>query len=250
MFRLCREAVELSRRRLSVKAIHQGTVMAKKHCSLSRTSRVLIVEDHPMMRVGLVTQISDTPDLEVCAEAETAREAIAAIETTNPDLAIIDISLKDSHGLDLIKDVQTRFPRVKVLVLSAFEESLYAERALRAGAMGYVNKQQASESILDAIRAVLSGKHFLSREMMQRVVGQAVGHAGSTVGSPVDTLSDRELEVFEWIGKGQTTSAIARKLHLSPHTVDTHRERIKKKLGLANSNELQREAAQWLLENR
>ena len=224
--------------------------MNKRNCSLARTSRVLIVEDHPMMRVGLATQISDTPDLEVCGEAEGVCDALAAIKETCPDLAIIDISLKDSHGLDLIKQVSSRFPKVKMLVLSAFEESLFAERALRAGAMGYVNKQQASESILDAIRAVLSGKYFLSAEMTERVVCQTVGHAKSGDRSPVETLSNRELEVFELIGKGHTTSVIARMLHISPHTIDSHRERIKQKLKLTNANELQREATQWVLENR
>ena len=224
--------------------------MNRKNCSLARTSRVLIVEDHPMMRVGLATQISDTPDLEVCGEAESVCDALVEIKAKCPDLAIIDISLKDSHGLDLVKQINSRFPKVKMLVLSAFEESLFAERALRAGAMGYVNKQQASESILDAIRAVLSGKYFLSAEMTERVVCQTVGHARSADRSPVETLSDRELEVFEQIGKGQTTSVIARALHVSPHTIDSHRERIKQKLNLANANELQREATQWVLENR
>ena len=222
---------------------------AKERRSLTRPSKILIVDDHPMMRAGLSAQISDEPDLEVCGQAEDVNDALVAIKSTSPDLAIIDIALKESNGIDLIKDIKSRFPSVKMLVLSAYQELLYAERALRAGAMGYLNKQETGTKIFEAIRTVLAGDRYLSPEMTQRLVGQAIGASDSTKTSPVETLSDRELEVFQLIGKGLSTGAIARRLHLSPHTIDTHREKIKQKLNVKRANELQREATQWILEN-
>jgi len=216
--------------------------------SLTRPSRIVIVDDHPMMRAGLAVQISDKPGLEVCGQAEGVKDALAVIKSTSPDLAIIDIALKEGHGIDLIKDVNARFPGVRMLVLSAYKESLYAERALRAGALGYLNKQETGLSIFEAIRTVLSGGRYVSEETTKRLIDQAVG-AAPAHSSPVQTLSDRELEVFQLIGEGLTTSAIARRLHLSPHTIDTHREKIKLKLGVQTVNELHREATQWVLEN-
>ena len=216
---------------------------------LGKKLRILIVDDHPMMRDGLATKISKDPDFEVCGQAEDVNDALAAVKSTSPDLAIVDIALKEGHGIELIKDIKSRFPSVKTLVLSSYQESLYAERALRAGAMGYLNKQETGEKIFDAMRTVLAGDRYLSPEMMQRLLGQAVGAADAGRASPVETLSDRELEVFQLIGNGQTTTAIANRLHLSPHTIDTHREKIKHKLNLKNATELQREATQWMLEN-
>jgi DNA-binding NarL/FixJ family response regulator len=211
--------------------------------------RILIVDDHPMMRAGLAAQISDEPDLEVCGQAEGVNDALDAVKSSVPDLAIIDIALKEGHGIDLVKDIKSRFPNVKMLVLSAYKESLYAERALRAGAMGYLNKQETGDKIFDAIRTVLAGDRYVSEEMTKRLVSQAIGVADPSKASPVETLSDRELEVFQLIGEGLTTGAIARRLHLSPHTIDTHREKIKQKLNVRTANELQREATQWQLEN-
>jgi DNA-binding NarL/FixJ family response regulator len=216
--------------------------------ALSKT-RILIVDDHPMMRAGLAMQISEEPDLEVCGQSEDVNDALAAVKSTNPDLAIIDIGLKEGHGIDLIKDIKSRFPSVKMLVLSAYKESLYAERALRAGAMGYLNKQETGQKIFEAIRIVLDGDRYVSAEMTKRLVGQAIGATDPTKTAPVESLSDRELEVFQLIGDGLTTAAIARRLHLSPHTIDTHREKIKQKLNVKTANELQREATQWMLEN-
>lgn len=222
--------------------------------SLNRVARILIVDDHPMMRDGLTAQISTQPDLEVCGEAEDVADALLLVRSTSPDLAIIDVSLKKGHGLELIKQIKARFPAVKMLVLSAYHESLFGERALRAGANGYLNKQETRQKLFQAIRAILAGELYISPELTQRLVGRAVGHkSGGAVNAgladPVEVLSDRELEVFQLIGQGITTSAIAKRLHLSPHTVDTHREKIKAKLNLKNSAELQREATQWVLEN-
>lgn len=222
---------------------------AKKRRSLTRPARIVIVDDHPMMRQGLAAQISDEPDLEVCGQAEDVNDALALVKSTSPDLAIIDIALKEGNGIDLVKDIKSRCPSVKMLVLSAYQESLYAERALRAGAMGYLNKQETGQEIFEAIHTVLAGDRYISPEMTQRLVGQAIGVADPTKTSPVDTLSDRELEVFHLIGEGLTTSAIARRLHLSPHTIDTHREKIKQKLNIRNATELAQRAVQWVLEN-
>ncbi len=218
--------------------------------SYSKIIRILIVDDHPMMRAGLEAQISDQPDLEVCSQAEDIPDALAALKSSQPDLAIIDIALKTGHGLDLIKEIRARFPQVKMLVLSAYKESLYAERALRAGALGYLNKQETGEKLFEAIRTVLAGDRYLGPEMTQKLVSLAIGSTDPIKTSPVETLSDRELEVFQLIGEGLTTSAIARHLHLSPHTIDTYREKLKQKLNVKTANELQREATSWVLENR
>lgn len=219
-----------------------GTPLGRKH-------RVLIVDDHAMVRDGIKLQVSMHQDLEVCGEAESADEALALIKQTHPDLVIVDISLKSGHGIALIKQIKSYDGTIKVLVSTMYNESLYAERALRAGALGYLNKQESRDKVIDAIRAVLDGKRYVSPQMTERLVGQAIGNSNSAHSSPIDTLSNRELEVFQLIGEGVTTGAIARKLHLSPHTIDTHREKIKTKLGLKNSGELQRAAVQWVLEN-
>lgn len=212
--------------------------------------KILIVDDHTMVRDGLRFQLSKYQDLEICGEAENVDEAFELVKQTHPHLLIIDISLKRGHGLDLVKMIRRHDASIKMLVSTMYNESLYAERSLRAGAHGYINKQESREKLLDAVRAVLSGQRYLSPEMTNRLVGQAVGsRIDSAHTSPVETLSTRELEVFKMIGDGLTTGAIARQLHLSPHTIDTHREKIKGKLGLKNSGELQREAVHWVLEN-
>jgi len=222
---------------------------SKASRSLARSTKILIVDDHPMMRAGLAAQISDEPHLEVCGQAQGVDDALDVVATTRPDLAIIDISLKEGNGIDLVKEIRARFPSVKMLILSAYQESLYAERALRAGAMGYLNKQETGEKIFAAIRTVLAGDRFLSPEMTDRLVSQVIAAADSNKKSPVEMLTNRELEVFQLIGQGLTTGAIARQLQLSTHTIDTHREKIKHKLDVKNANALQREATQWVLEN-
>jgi DNA-binding NarL/FixJ family response regulator len=212
-------------------------------------ARVLIVDDHPMMRDGMVTQISNEPDLAVCGEADDVVAALRLVDELNPDLVIIDISLKTGHGIDLIKRIRERHPKLKMLVNSMYGESVYAERSLQAGALGYLSKQTARETLIDAIRTVLSGKIYLSPEMTDRIVKSRVGGMIEPGKSPIASLSDREMEVLTLIGQGNTSGAIAKQLHLSIHTIDTYREKLKSKLNLANGAELNRYAAQWVLEN-
>lgn len=211
-------------------------------------ARILIVDDHPLVREGLAARIDRQPNLELCGECEDVDDALRLITETKPDLVIVDLSLKTGHGLDLIKQIHSRDSHVKILVLSAYDESIYAERALRAGALGYLNKQETRDKVLDAIRAVLDGERYLSNTMTQRLVGKAIGTSG-TAASPVETLTDRELEVFGLIGQGVTTGMIASRLHLSVHTIDSHREKIKNKLGVKNSGELTQRAVRWVLES-
>lgn len=206
------------------------------------------MDDHPIVREGLSMRISAQDDFQVCGEAATEDEAFSLVDSTRPDVIIVDISLKNGNGIDLVKRVKAKFPSVKMLVLSGFQDSLYAERALRAGAMGYLNKQDANEKILDGIRTILEGKRFVSPEIAQRLINHALG-SGDIAKSPIERLSDRELEIFRMIGEGKTTSAIANTLFVSTHTVDTHRENIKRKLDAKNAGELIRAAVQWVLES-
>ncbi|MFN9366239.1 MAG: response regulator [Planctomycetota bacterium] len=210
--------------------------------------RILIVDDHPIVRDGLNLRISAESDLEVCGEAENVVQALEKVEATRPDLVIVDIALKASHGLELIEQLAAKFPQVKMLVVSGFEESLYAERAVRAGANGYLNKQESNEKLIEAIRVVMRGDCYLSEAMKQRMLARVVRRR--TVGSsPAELLTNREMEIFRLIGSGMTTSAIANQLFLSPHTIASHRENIKKKLGVRNAAELNRQAVQWVLEH-
>jgi DNA-binding NarL/FixJ family response regulator len=193
-------------------------------------------------------RISAYSDLQVCGEAQSEDEAMSLVKDTNPHLIIVDISLKGGHGIELIKRVKSSYPNVKMLVSSGFQESLYAERSLRAGALGYLNKQDSGEKVIEAIRTVLRGERYVSPEITQRLVSQALGTKGESK-DPIDLLTDRELEIFRMIGQGKTSAAIAEDLFLSSHTIDTHRENIKRKLGLKNASELNRQAVQFLLEN-
>jgi DNA-binding NarL/FixJ family response regulator len=213
-----------------------------------RTFRILIVDDHPLVREGLRLRLSTQPDMQVCGEAATEDEAVALAKQFVPDLMLIDISLKIGHGLELVKRIRAQHPRIKMLVISGYEESLYGERALRAGALGYLNKQESNERLLEAIHTVMSGRRFVSATLAQQLVGLALGEAPATL-DPMKRLTDRELQVFGLIGQGVKTSAIADQLFISTHTVDSHREHIKDKLGFANAGELNRAAVQWVLEN-
>lgn len=216
--------------------------------SRERPAKILIVDDHPLVRAGLELQISSHEDLQTCGNADGMDEALEIQAQLRPDLIIVDLTLKTGDGLDLIREARRLDPDVKMLVLSAHEESLYAERALGAGASGYVNKQEAPRLIVEAIRHVLSGKRYVSSRTLERITVRAL--EGETIGaSPTDTLSDRELEVFQLIGDGQSTAGIANKLHLSPHTVDSHREHIRYKLGLDNASQLMRRAILFQLES-
>jgi DNA-binding NarL/FixJ family response regulator len=210
---------------------------------------VLIVDDHPAVREALAVRISRSPDLEVCGEAADLTEALHLIDQAPPDVAVIDISLKKGDGIELIKRIKYRDAGVRMLVWSMHSESLYAERALRAGALGYITKEQATDRIVDAIRHVLSGQVYMSSHMTQEFLRQAVGAPKSPMNqSPLAALSDRELEVFRLIGEGHKTRDIALQLHLSVKTVETYRDRIRDKLNLSDSAEVARVALQWVLE--
>jgi len=206
------------------------------------------VDDHPVVREGLAMHLATQADLQVCGEAEDVPGALAQLDSTRPDLAIVDISLKKGNGIDLIGRIKDRCPAVRILVWSMYAENLYAERALRAGAQGYLHKGRATSHLLDAIRAVLAGKVYVSEELADNLLHRVV--RGKTVErSSIDLLSNRELEAFELIGQGQTTEKIAALMNVSPKTVETYRARIKEKLGLSNVTELVHRAAQWVLEN-
>jgi DNA-binding NarL/FixJ family response regulator len=215
--------------------------------NLSKKSRVLLVDDHPLVRRGLAEVISREPDLEACGEAGDVQEAITAVDRIKPDLVVIDLTLRAGHGLELIEMLKGREPQVKMLVSSMHDEMLFAERVLRAGAMGYVSKQEPPETLLRAIRQVLSGEVYLSPRMTNRLLHR-VASGQSSQEDPVQCLSNREIEVYEMIGQGLTIQQIAQRLHLSPKTVETHREKVKQKLNLKSSAELNRRAVQWVLE--
>ncbi len=212
-------------------------------------AKIVIIDDHPSTREGLSTRIALEPDLQVCGEADDIIGGLELIKQKLPDLAIIDISLKTGNGIDLIKQVKDKFRNVRMLVWSMYDESLYAERALRAGALGYINKVNVTDTIIDAIRTVLGGDVFLSPDMSAKVLQRMVSGKHRIDQAPVDTLSDRELETFRLIGHGLNTSDIATKMHLSPKTVETYRARIKEKIGVKYMSELTREATRWVLEN-
>lgn len=208
----------------------------------------MIVDDHPFMRRGLAQTINDMTDMAVCGEAESKTEALERVDELQPDLIVVDISLGDGSGIELIKDVKSRWPDVKMLVSSMHDESLFAERAIRAGALGFVNKGESSQVFVEALQKVRDGKIYLSSRMTDYVLNQFVTASEEPRKSRIDSLSDRELEVFELIGRGMITKQIAARLDLSPKTVETYREHIKMKLNLSNGTELTRHAVQWVLE--
>jgi DNA-binding NarL/FixJ family response regulator len=216
----------------------------------TKRARVLIVDDHPAVRVALAMLIAQESDLELCGEAADLGEALRLVADTQPDVAVIDISLKTGCGIDLIKRIKDRNNAVRMLVWSTHSESLYAERALRAGALGYVNKDQATDKIIEGIRRVLAGKVFLSDAMAETLLQRTVGDTQKeNKHSPLDALANRELEVFRLIGQGVKTAAIAEHLHLSVKTIVTYRERIREKLNLSDGTELAHYATQWMLQN-
>jgi DNA-binding NarL/FixJ family response regulator len=212
-------------------------------------ARVLIVDDHPAVREALSIRVSQAPDLEVCGQAEDVGDALRLVGETKPDIAIVDIALKTGDGIDLIKRIKSRNEHVRMLVWSMYGEDLYAERALRAGANGYITKEHATDQIVDAIRHVLADKVYLSAAMSEKLLHRAVGAGRKRQQPTIDMLSDRELEVFRLIGRGVKTSQIAVQLHLSVRTVWTYRDRIREKLDLNDGAELVRHATHWVLEN-
>lgn len=209
-----------------------------------KISRILLVDDHPMVRERLTDVINRHRDLRTCGEAEDHHEALDAIPGSKPDLVIVDLHLKRSDGLDLIKDIVVRHPGLYMLVLSMHDESSYAERALRAGAHGYITKQHASTDIVAAIRTVLAGEVYMSPGLAVSLACKATGHRPQPTATP-DTLSDREIRVFEYIGQGFRMSEIAEMLHLDQKTIETYRMRIKEKLKLKDANEVLKHAIQW-----
>ena len=216
---------------------------------MSLTTRILLVDDHPLLRSGLALTLADEPDFEVVGQAADAEEALEVVGRLAPDLVVVDLSLPGMGGLELVKHLQTMAPDAKALVVSRHDESLYAERAVRAGAKGYVSKLEAGEKIVEAVRTVLRGGIYLSEEVKDKMLfGAAAGR--DPMSSPLEVLSDRELEVFEMTGRGVETKEVAERLHLSVKTVESYRARIKTKLGLTNSTELIAHAVRWVEDNR
>jgi DNA-binding NarL/FixJ family response regulator len=216
----------------------------------SRVRRILVVDDHPMVRERLAEAIQGEADLMVCGEAEDHLQALKAAASTRPDLIIVDLSLKQSHGLDLIKELRVRHPTLPALVLSMHDDSLHAERVIRAGARGYINKQEATRKVVQAVRTVLVGGFYLSEKMNARLAGKLAGRATIKAGLAVDTLTDRELRVFELIGSGKGTRQIAGELKLDMRTIETYRARIKAKLHLKDADELLQHAIHWTQNRR
>jgi DNA-binding NarL/FixJ family response regulator len=219
--------------------------MSKTH---SEKSRILIVDDHPLFREGLQQMIDRNPDLIVCGEAAAAAEALDAIHEQKPDLVLVDISLGGSSGIDLIKTIKAKYDDLPILVVSMHDESLYAERALRAGAMGYVMKHEPAKTVKAAISKVLGGDIYLSERMSSSMLSKLMRGKGDEPVSPLETLSDRELEVFGMLGQGKGTRLIAEELNLTIATINSFRARIKEKLQLKTSTEVMLHAIQWVRE--
>jgi len=211
----------------------------------TRKKRILIIDDHPMMRDGLRQLMANEADLEICGEADDVSAALAQAQNLKPDLAIVDITLRSGNGLELIKDLQIRSPQTAVLVLSMHDESLYAERVLRAGGRGYIMKQEGGAKILEGIRQVASGRTFVSAAISARILDSFSGH-GQENKSAVDLLTDREFEVFQLIGQGLSTKEMAEKMHVSVKTIEVHRVNIKEKLGTPTAPDLIRFAVRWV----
>jgi DNA-binding NarL/FixJ family response regulator len=209
---------------------------------------VLIVDDHAFLRRGLTQIIDDLPEIAVCGEAAGVDETLGFLRDRRPDIVVLDISLPDGNGLELTKEIKSLWPEIKVLVSSMHDEALFAERALRAGALGYVSKSEDVDAFISALRCVREGRVYLSARMTERLLTRVVSGGPEPTRSPLETLSDRELEVFEMIGRGQSTKQIAAQLALSRKTVETYREHIKSKLDLRNAAELTQHAVQWVLE--
>jgi DNA-binding NarL/FixJ family response regulator len=215
----------------------------------SAVHRILVVDDHPLMRDAFRDLLEEERDLEIVGESESISKAVQLLEERKPDLLLVDISLEDGNGLELIKQARALLPEILIVVVSMHDERLYAERALRAGASGYVSKHEPADVILEGIRQVLSGHIFVSDRMQDRLLRRLQEGGEEVDRSAVESLSDRELEVFEMIGQGLATREIAAKLNLSVKTVDTHRHRIKEKLNIGSGSQLVRHAVRWSLEN-
>ncbi len=230
-----------------VRRIRRVVAQATHNTTGNRKARILLVDDHAVVRFGIAQLINRQPDLEVCAEEENASQAMTAIERLKPDLVIADISLKESSGLELMRNIKASHPRLPVLVLSIHDELVYAEVAFRAGALGYLMKEEALDRVLIAIRRVLSGTVYMSDTLAARLLQRQVrGQMEESQASPADLLSDRELEVFQLTGEWKTTRQIAQELHLSVKTIEYYREQIKRKLNLKSAAELTQHATAWV----
>jgi DNA-binding NarL/FixJ family response regulator len=217
----------------------------KRKTPAAARKKIFIVDDHPMMREGLAQLIAQQGDLIVCGEADDAGTALNQIEKLKPDLALVDITLRSTNGLELMKDLRIRVPAVAILVISMHDESLYAERVLRAGGRGYIMKQEGGKKLMEAIRHVLSGKTYVSEKISARILDIFSGRPSENA-SPVERLTDREFEVFQLIGRGLSTKGIAVKLGVSAKTVEVHRVNIKEKLDIGTAPELIRFAVRWI----
>ncbi len=217
--------------------------------SPSRTTRLLIVDDHPLVRSGIISIIQMEDDLEICGEAEDQTTAMELVAKHSPDLVLVDLSLKNSNGLNLLKGLSQNHPEILTLAVSMHDEYTYAVRCLKAGARGYIMKQEGTEKILEAIRCVLSGQTYLSPTMTQATVEQLGAGKAASGSNPVDALSNRELELFQLTGQGKEISEIAQVMNISPRTVEVHRSHIKKKLGLRTSTDIFQMAYDWLRQN-
>lgn len=215
-----------------------------------RKSKVFVVDDHPIVRQGLALLINRESDLTVCGEAEDAQSAMQSVNTVRPDIMVVDISLNGPDGLDLLKDVRMRHPELPVLILSMHDESIYAERALRAGAQGYIMKQEATEKVLVALRRILSNEIYVSERIANRMLQRYIGSPNAERPSSVADLTDRELEVFRLIGEGHSTRQIAEELHISVKTVESYQAHIKEKLSLRSARELVQHAIQWSISEK
>jgi len=212
----------------------------------TRKARILVVDDHPLLREGVSQLINRQHDLEICGEADNVTNAFGAVEKTKPDVILLDLRLGYGDTLELIKSIKARYPDVRILMLSQYDEAIYVERALRAGADGYVIKQEAADEVLAAIRTVLAGDMYVSRKLAILVLHKLLSKRNIGPGQTLENLTDRELQVFQLIGSGLTTRQIAAELRLSVKTIEAHREKIKSKLGLRNASELVRSAVTWM----
>ena len=237
----------LDKRSASARNSLAANTMLKNNSTAGKgKSRILLVDDHPIVRQGLAELINHEEDLFVCGTTETFHETLDQIPSLQPDLVLADISLKGGNdGIELLKNIKARHSKTLVLMLSMHDETLYALRALRAGAVGYIMKQEATEKVLTAIRQVLKGEIYLSEQMEKKLKHQLVGGRAVRTGSPIEDLSDRELQIFSLIGQGRSTRQIAEELPLSVKTVETHRAHIKEKLHLKSATELVQHAVQW-----
>ncbi len=219
--------------------------MSEREHSKARPARIVLVDDHPAVREGLAESINRESDLTVCGQADDQPAALRVVETTAPDLVVLDLTLKSSSGLELIKDIHAQWPRVLMLVVSMHDENLYAERVLRAGARGYITKQEATQKVIEAIRHVLDGGMYLNEKTSANILARLGAKPKPVTDSIVSQLAERELQVFEMMGRGLSTREIAQQLHIDTKTVDTYRARLRQKLNLDTSSALLKMAIQW-----